>query len=446
MQKFHTPGSDEIARSALQIIPGAAMSNFRKDEDYRPVYMTHGKGARLFDVDGNEYIDYSLSYGPAILGHSNDHIRQALQDQVRRLYTSEVADLEVRAAAKIADHIQSAEMVRFACSGTEANYNALRVARAFTGKDWYVRFNGHYHGGLDNLMGGIVPDARNPIPVAGERPDDLYSQMTHTAGRYSKAFEECYMLEWNDLPALRELLAKRGEDIAAVIMEPTMVNMSGCLPEPGYLAGVRELCTRHGVVLIFDEVLTGFRIGLKGAQGHFGVTPDMTTLAKALGGGVPVSAFCGKLEIMETIASTQVVAGGTYNGHPLAMAAVIATIEELEKNEGAVYDHIRTLGGRLKDGLDELSRKYDQPLLLQGFPAAWTYTFSSKKKLINHQDGLGHGLLMAAKFGGLLKKYGVLTSFRFCTSAAHTQKDVDDALERAEEALKQLDPSTAHEN
>jgi glutamate-1-semialdehyde 2,1-aminomutase len=439
MKPYRTPKSDEMAIKGRQFIPAATMSNWRRSVDYHPVYMTHGEGARLYDLDGNEYIDYSLSYGPAVLGHSNEHLREALKSQVDRLYTSNVNDLEVQAAQKVAEHISSAELVRFACSGTEANRGALRVARAFTGRDMYVRFNGHYHGGLDHMMGGIVVDPENPIPVTGELPDDRYSQYANTKGRFSGAFNECYMIEWNDLPALEKLLAGHGERIAAVIMEPVMVNNFGCAPEAGYLEGVRELCTKYGVVLIFDEVLTGFRIGLDGAQGHFGVTPDLTTLAKALGAGFPVSSTAGKREMMDTLTRADAIQGGTYNGHPLAMAAVVAAMEEYERDDGDVFRHIERLGNMLKEGMEEIAREHGQPLLLQGFPGVWVFSFAEEERISNHRDGCaGADFPKMDRFAGLLKDLGVLTSWRFCTSAAHTERDVGDALDRVNEAMKQL--------
>ena len=451
MKPFQTPKSDQMAEAGRRVIPAAMMSNFRRAVDYHPVYMSHGKGARLYDVDGNEYIDYSLSYGPAVLGHSNEHVREAIKRQVDRLYTPNVNDLEVRAAQKVNEHIASAELVRFACSGTEANRGALRVSRAYTGRNMYVRFNGHYHGGLDHLMGGIVPDPENPIPVAGEREDDVYSQYAHTLGRNETAFNQVYMIEWNDLPALERLFSRYGEAIAALIMEPTMVNNFGCMPEPGYLQGVRELCTEYGVVLIFDEVLTGFRIDLEGAQGYFGVTPDMTTLAKALGGGFPVSSVSGKREIMDLLTQAEVIQGGTYNGHPLAMAAVIASIEEYERDDGVVFERIRKLGALLKDGLDQIAAEHEQPLLLQGFPGAWTFCFAPKKKLVNQADGfydldIKEVLPFVEKtftFAALLKQRGVITSFRFCTSAAHTKKDIGDTLDRVNDAMQQLKAVTS---
>jgi glutamate-1-semialdehyde 2,1-aminomutase len=246
------------------------------------------------------------------------------------------------------------------------------------------------------------------------------------------------MIEWNDLPALERLLDRFGENIAALIMEPTMVNNYGCVPEPGYLEGVRELCTKHGVVLIFDEVLTGFRIGLKGAQGFFGVTPDLTTLAKALASGFPVSSTSGKREIMDVLTRADAIQGGTYNGHPLAMAAVISAIEEYERDDGAVFKHIEKMGNMLKEGLDQIAVEHGQPLLLQGFPGAWTFSFNEKKKIINQGEGRGSDFAKMGLFAELLKKRGIITSMRFCTSAAHTEKDVGDTLDRANEVMKIL--------
>ena len=256
MQAYKTPKSDQMAELGRRVIPAATINNWRRIVDEHPVYISHGEGARLYDVDGNEYIDYSLGHGPGVLGHSNRHIQEALIEQVKRLYVPDVNDLEVAAARKISDHIASAELVTFTCSGTEANLGALRIARAYTGRDKYVRFNGHYHGGLDHIMGGIVKDENNPIPVPEELENDRYSQFTNTLGRFSGALSECYIIEWNDLPALQRLFEKFGKNIAAVILEPVMINNFGCVPEPGYLEGMRQLCTDFGVVLIFDEVLS----------------------------------------------------------------------------------------------------------------------------------------------------------------------------------------------
>jgi glutamate-1-semialdehyde 2,1-aminomutase len=246
------------------------------------------------------------------------------------------------------------------------------------------------------------------------------------------------MVEWNDLPVLEMLLNRDGQNIAAVIMEPVMVNNKGCRPEPGYLEGVRALCDRHGVMLIFDEVLTGFRVSLGGAQGYFGVTPDLATLGKALGAGLPVSAICGRREVMDTVTRAEVCQGGTYYGHPLSMAGVIAAIEEYERDDGAVYRHVDRMGNLLKEGLIEIAQETDQPLLLQGFPGVWTFSFNTKKKIVNHADGLDSDLAKADRFTRLMNQRGVLVYSRFCTSAAHTERDVKDMLERAAEVMNIL--------
>jgi glutamate-1-semialdehyde 2,1-aminomutase len=254
------------------------------------------------------------------------------------------------------------------------------------------------------------------------------------------------MIEWNDLAALEQLFSRDASSIAAVIMEPVMINNFGCVPEPGYLEGVRELCTRHGVVLIFDEVLTGFRIGLHGAQGEFGITPDLTTLAKALGGGFPVSSTCGKREVMDALTRADAIQGGTYNGHPMAMAAVIAAIEEYERDDGAAFRHIEKMGTMLKEGLEKIAAEHEQPLLLQGFPGAWYFCFNKKRKIINHSDGLDSDSAKFVSFAELLKERGVLTSWRFCTSAAHTEKDVGDVLDRADEVMRILKERDVQDN
>ncbi len=439
MRTFHTNKSDEMAKVGREVIPAATMSNWRRVVDYHPVYLTHGEGGRVYDVDGNEYIDFAIGYGPGVLGYSNEHVRAALHDEIDRLYVPNVNDLEIKAAQLLTEVIPSAELVRFACSGTEAVRGALRVARAYTGRDMYVRFNGHYHGGLDHILGGIVLDAETPIPVEGEREDDRYARYANTKGRYSKAFQECYLIEWNEIPALEKLLNRFGTDIAAIIMEPVMTNNFGCFPEPGFLEGVRRLCDEYGAVLIFDEVLTGFRIGLNGAQGFFGVTPDLTTLSKALGGGFPVSSVCGKREVMDTLTKADAILGGTFNGHPLAMAAVSAAIEEYRKDDGAVFRHIEKLGGMLKEGLEEIARQHGQNLLLQGYPGALYINFTDRQRIKNHIEGCEFtDTVKAKRFGELLKARGIISTRRFLVSAAHTERDIEVTLDRASDALRAL--------
>lgn len=438
MEPYKTPKSDELAELGRRVIPGATINNWRGCIEEHPVYISRGKGARLYDLDGNEYVDYTLGHGPGLLGYGNKKLLDTIVRQAHRLYVPAINDLEAKAAEKITQHVECADLVTFTCSGTEANLGAIRAARAYTGRDCYLRFAGHYHGGLDHIMGGVVLDSSNPKPVQAAPENDFFAKRKDTLGRYSKAFDPVFMTEWNDLPALEEVLSKFGKQIAALIMEPVMINNRGCLPEPGYLEGVRELCAKHGVVLIFDEVLTGFRIGLKSAQGYFGITPDLTTMGKAVAAGFPVSLICGKREIMDTISRADVVQGGTFNAHPLGMAMLIAAVSEYEKDNGSIYRHIENVGQRLKEGLDRIALECNQPLLLQGFPGAWVYSFNPKKKIVNNADGLDSDHEKVARFPGLLRKYGVLTEDRFCTSAAHTEEDIDLTLERAHVVMELL--------
>lgn len=432
---FKTRASREMGAQARRAIPGGVNSNFRKDSSFQPIFFARGEGAHLYDADGNKYIDYALSYGPAILGHSNAHYQRALCEQIERLSSPETTDLEYRAAEKIIAHVPCAEQVRFASTGSEANYNALRIARAHTGRTKVVRFNGHYHGSTDELMGGISTKPFSAAADVGELPDDLFSQACNTQGRPSSTLWETFLLKFNDLPAAERLFEQSGQDIAAVLLEPVMLNNFGCTPAPGFLEGLRALCDAYGTVLIFDEVLTGFRLGLGGAQAHFDVQPDIATLAKALGNGIPVAAICGKRDILEPVARAEVVIGGTYNGHPLAMAAVIATIEELERDDGAAFRTIDRLGTLFREGLLERAKAARKPLLMQGIPGAWVYTFTDRAEIRCHEDGRGFSGMKGAAFNSAMRQRGVLATARLCTSMAHTEDDIADALEIAEQAL-----------
>ncbi len=427
----------KIYERACKVIAGGLLSNFKKEAGSQPVYVKSVDGARVTDFDGKEYIDCALSLGPVILGHSNKSYKEALKAQIDEMYSGEFSIIQIEAAEKIQELIPSAELIRYSVSGSEAVFNAIRVARGYTGKNMCVKFNGQYHGGLDYILGGIVENPENPVVVEGEREEDLYSMVCSTEGRGRNTLSNCYMVEWNDPDALEKLFKAKSDDIACVVMEPIMMNVGGCTPEPGYLEGVRALCTKYNVVLIFDETLTGFRLGLNGAQGYFGVTPDMSTFAKAVGGGFPVSLYCGKKEIMDSITNTRVLAMGTYNGHPVAAAALLATVAELEK-EGAI-ERINRLGNMMKEGFEAAAKKHGISLRMQGMSGAWFPVFTNKDKIINHKDAIENADIMkSAAFAGMMKQRGVLNNFRFCTSAAHTEEDIQLVIEKAESVLADM--------
>ncbi len=427
---------------AQRVIPGGIQTNYRKGA-LAPVYFKSADGVRLTTVEGHEFIDYNIGSGPAILGYQNQHLINSIEQQNRVLFNAMTSEVQILAAEKLVEHVPCADQVRFCLSGTEANANALRIARAHTGRDKFVHFLGNYHSSTDEFVGGIVKDPENPVAYAGQIEGDIDSMFTNTEGRREHALESKYRVEWNDLPALEVLLEKYGQDIAAIIMEPTMTNWFGCLPEPGFLQGVRDLCDKHGIVLIFDEIVTGFRIGMNGAQGYYGVTPDICTLAKGLAGGVPVAAVCGSRKVMQKVADNEVLIGGTYNGYVQGMAAVIATIEEFEKDTGAIHNSIIKHGNMLKDGVMQIAQELGvDDLRVQGFPACWNYFFHSKDKTINYGDSLdGWGesnMAKGARFVELMLENGVFTWTRWYTCAEHTERDVNEALERIRAALTQL--------
>lgn len=281
--------NEALFQRASRCLAGGVLSNFKKAKGVAPVYVKSAEGCRMTDYDGNVYYDFSLSAGPAILGHSNEGLRRALREQLDQAYTNRDCLAAIEAAEKIQQVVPCAELVRFAVSGVDAVFNAIRVARAYTGRPLYVKFKGQYNGGMDFVLGGRT-DRGDLQARDGVDPDDFYSAMCYTEGRAPHALDDCLLAEYNDLEGLAALFQQQGDQIACVIMEPVTLNMTGCMPEPGFLEGLRELCTRYGVLMVFDETLTGFRLALGGAQEYFGVTPDLCTFAKAIGGGFPVAA------------------------------------------------------------------------------------------------------------------------------------------------------------
>jgi glutamate-1-semialdehyde 2,1-aminomutase len=339
-ERFIVTKSSEFFASACSVIPGGVNSPVRafKSVGGEPVFYERAKGDRVWDIDGNEYVDYVGSWGPMILGHADDRILDAVRAQLD-LGTSYGAPAcsEVTLAQAVADAVPSIEKVRFVSSGTEATMSALRLARGYTGREKFIKFDGNYHGHSDALLVA----AGSGLLTLG---------IPSTPGVTKGAAADTIVLPYNDLSAVETVLAADGEQIAAIILEPIAGNMGVVPPKPGFLQGLRELCDAHGVVLIFDEVISGFRVALGGAQELYDVTPDLTTLGKIIGGGFPVGAFGGKAEIMDHLAPIgPVYQAGTLSGNPVAMVAGMATIDAL--SQPGVYAELDRLGARLGDGL-----------------------------------------------------------------------------------------------
>jgi glutamate-1-semialdehyde 2,1-aminomutase len=332
--------SSELFSEACKIIPGGVNSPVRayKSVGIEPRFVDRAKGSRIIDVDGREYVDFVQSWGPMILGHGYEPVLDAVREQLAR-GTSYGAPtyVEVELAEAIVKAVPSIEMVRCVSSGTEATMSAIRLARGYTGRDKFIKFDGNYHGHSDALLVA----AGSGLLTLG---------IPSTPGVTKGAAGDTIVLPYNDLAAVREALEAEGEKVAAIILEPIAGNMGVVPPKPGFLQGLRDLCDQFGVVLIFDEVISGFRVALGGAQELYGVTPDLTTLGKIIGGGFPVGAFGGKAEIMRQLAPDgPVYQAGTLSGNPIAMVAGLATLEALSKP--GVYEELDRKGKKLADGL-----------------------------------------------------------------------------------------------
>jgi glutamate-1-semialdehyde 2,1-aminomutase len=357
--------SARLFEEAKQYIPGGVNSPVRAMKGVGmpyPLFIDHASGAHVWDADGNEFVDFVSSWGPMILGWGHPEVVGRLHMQVDR-GTSYGAptDLEVELARTICEAMPSVEMVRMVNSGTEATMSAVRVARGFTGREKLVKFIGCYHGHSDAFLAAAgsgvltlsLPDS--PGVTRGTTADTL-------------------LVEYNDVEALARLFEERGEEVAALIVEPVAGNMGVVPPLPGFLEACRDLCTRAGALLIFDEVITGFRVGWGGAQARYGVLPDLTTLGKIIGGGLPVGAFGGRHEIMETVAPVgSTYQAGTLSGNPLAMAAGAATLSVL--GEPGVYERLEELGARVAAGLVAAAARAGRPFTLNRVGAMMTLFF-----------------------------------------------------------------------
>jgi glutamate-1-semialdehyde 2,1-aminomutase len=398
-----------------------------------PMFVDRASGSRVIDVDGNEYIDYQMGQGPLILGHRPAPVLEAVTRTIneRGSMFALCHDLEGLAAAAVAERMPSIELLRFGNSGTECVAYALRFARAFTARTTVVRFEGHYHGWSDAVHWSAHP----ALDIAG--PVDAPTVTPSSTGIPPQLAETLIVLPWNDPSALERTFAERGEEIAAVITEPIMGNAGGLMPAPGYLERLRQLTSDYGTVLIFDEVLTGMRVGPGGAQGLLGVRPDLTVLAKAFGAGFPVAAFGGRRDVMEMAADGRTMHGGTYNSSPLACAAVVAAMSETGKP--GFYEDLLGRGRALADGLVAVAESH-------GLTACWTGVgslfqlwfggpapteYRSSQRLVATSpfptffaEMLARKVLIQPPQEGL-----------FLISAAHTDEDVEQTLAVADEAM-----------
>ncbi|MGH9407239.1 MAG: aspartate aminotransferase family protein [Terriglobia bacterium] len=429
--------SRRLLARAERTLAGGVSSNVRRGDQPLPLYFEHGLGSRVFDVDGNEYIDYVLGRGPLFLGHTHPEINEATIRQLRRgqIYAAQ-HELEIELAERLAKLIPSAEQVRFGISGSEAVHAALRVARAFTGRALVVKFEGHYHGWLDNIFYSLSPP---PEEWGGEMRPVARSE---SAGQPSGQESRIAVLPWNHADALERFLEAHGAETAAIITEPIMCNTAVIMPRPGYLERLREACTRYGIVLIFDEVITGFRVALSGAQGYFGIEPDLSIFGKAIANGMPLSCLAGRADILRLIADGRVVHGGTYNSLPVSIAAAVATIDVLARDGGAIYREVEANGSTLMRGIRERAAKLGVPVVVQGHPSVFFVGFPApgtpaEIEVSDYRSSLSMDHAVYNQFAAALAGEGVRVIPRgnWFLSSAHTRSDISRTLDAVEVAL-----------
>jgi len=431
--------SGELFNRASEIIPGGAGSSARTRKfgwKPYPLFIKDGLGSRITDVDGHEYIDYLLGLGPMILGHRNPVVTNAVVEAVQTYGTcfGLPYELEIEAAQKVIDAVPSIEMVRFTNSGSEAVGSAVRIARAVTNRRLIIRFEGHYHGWQDTVYWSNHVDPKEAGPAESPRP------VRSGPGVPQELGDTMIVLTWNDPESFVRVMKERGEEVAAVITEPAVFNTGCILPEPGYLELLRSETKKYGALLIFDEVITGFRFARGGAQEWFGINPDITTMAKGIGGGFPVAAIGGTKEVMSIIADGRYSHSGTYNANVVACAAVSATMDLLA--EPGLYERQRAKGFRLADGITTLANDAGFPSFIDGIGTVFQLWFS-EHPIKNWRDAekYSNEARFTEWYQEMLKR-GVLFHpshlENLFVSLVHTDEDIDRTLEAADDSLKAM--------
>jgi glutamate-1-semialdehyde 2,1-aminomutase len=427
--------SIELYERTKKSLAGGVSSNVRYAATPVPLFFARGEGARLYDVDGNVHIDYVLGNGPAILGHAPKPVIEAVAASLAEGQVFAAQNpRETALSERLVKLLPGAEVVRFATSGTEAVLMAMRLARAFTGRDKILKFEGHYHGWSDQAYISARPPlneagpANGPVPVAG------------SPGMPQSVLGDVVVCGWNDLDLLRQALDRRKGEVAGVIMEPMMVNGGAAEPQPGYLSGALDLCREHGALFICDEVITGFRLGLRGAQGKFGVTADLAIYAKAVAAGFPLALVAGRRDVMDTLLDKGVMHGGTYNGNVQSMAAALAALDVLEANDGAAYRDLDRRGTKLMQGLSSLAQKHKVPAKVQGAPGIFQIHFTGGPGPQNYRDAVACDRDRALAFHRALQEEGVRVNqqAKFFLSTAHDDAIIDQTLAAADKAMAGL--------
>ncbi len=435
--KLRFKKSMQLYKESLKLFPAGVNSNARAWRSSCPSFMPctffikKAHGSKVWDVDGNKYIDYRLGYGPVILGHCYKPVRKAVHKVIK---TSTLDGFEhketIELAKKIQQCVPSMEMMRFANSGTEATMSAVRVARAYTKKQKIIKFDGHYHGHHDYVLFSIHHR------FGSEKAK--YVKMATASLGIPKPINRLVVVEdWNNFEAIEKTVKRHHKDVAAIITEPIMGNASAIMPRPGYLRHLKELCEKYDILLIFDEVKTGFRVSVGGAQELFKVRPHLSTFAKAMGNGYPVALFGGQKDIMEMIGPGKVMHGGTYSANPVSIAAANATLDELMKKK--VYRHVKWYSRKMINNIDGILSHHNIPHVVQGASGMFQVVFTKKHKIHSYRELRFSDKSMFSRFQYELLKRGIMLDEDMeepiYISYSHSRKDLDQTLHAFEDSV-----------
>lgn len=429
----HGTKTKQLYSRAMEVMPYGVSSNYRFYSADETLVVAKAKGAYLYDYEGNRFIDYRLGWGPVIVGHGNEFVNNRVKEAIDYgVSFAGTQKYEISVCERIVALCPGVEMVRLCNSGTEATMHAIRLARGYTGRELILKFEGSYHGAHDNVMWttqGADPDQvgerHRPVPVK------------NSLG-IPKAINDLILLcPWNDEEVLGNILAERGEEIATIIVEPILGNANGLTPPTSYLQFLRDQCDKYGIVLIFDEVKTGFRIAPGGAREYFGVIPDLSTYAKALGNGFPIAAIAGRKEMMLKLAPGHVFHGGTYSGNVSSTAAADATLELIQNGE--VFSKIQQVGRMIQDGVREICSRHGVAVRINGAPGMFGICFTDQQPK-DWRELLAQGNWeLSEKIYAYMVAHGVMPEPRglepFFLSASHSTSDAEETLQRFEEGL-----------
>ncbi len=430
------PRSREYLDRARAVLAGGVTSSIRLAEKPHPLFFARARGAVLEDVDGREYLDYVCGYGPVILGHADPRVTEAVARSLpdgQAFGGQHLREIEV--AERIRNLVPSMEVMRFSSSGSEAVHAAIRIARAVTGRRIVVRFDGHYHGWLDGILAANLGDSEPPPAPAhpGSR------------GQLPEAIADVTVLAWNDGAGLAAAADQLRGRLACVILEPILCNTGVISPRPGFVEAIHEWCRREGAVLIFDEVITGFRVASGGAQALLGIKPDLSVFGKAMANGFPVSAVGGRRDLLSAVAAGEVLHAGTFNGQVASMAAARATLDALAADSGAVYRALTATGRALMHGLRAAAAEAGVPVLVQGPGPVFHLWFTNQTAVEDARTARATGAAEYARFARTMLDRGVrlIPGGRWYVNAAHSPEHVARTLNAAQEAFREIATSVA---